>query len=124
MTPGRFLEAYMNDTKYTGWQRHTANPDIAHSPTPSAKSSGFHSIVIEYPELTPTPFALGLVPELKDNPEEVIAPIVPVPQPDAHRDPSIEILEPSQVIVYLPSVPAHVDLRGAIDNLIINPKME
>ena len=105
----------MLDMKDTNWQMPTANPDIARSPPRSAKSSGFHSIVIEYPELTPTPFALGLVPELKDNPEEVIAPIVPVAEPYDYSDPSIEILEPSQVIVYLPSVPAHVD-PGAIDN--------
>ena len=104
----------------------TANPDIARSPPRSAKSSGFHSIVIEYPELTPTPFALGLVPELKDNPEEVIAPIVSVPQPDADRDSDCMIIDSSRSrdIIILPSVPAHVDLRGAIDNLIINPKME
>ena len=82
--------------------------------------------MLEYPELPPTPFALGLVPELKDNPEEVIAPIVSVPQPDAHRDSESDcvIIEPSAEIIFLSSVPAHVDLRGAIDNLIINPKME
>ena len=116
----------MLDMKDTNWQMPTANPDIARSPPRSAKSSGFHSIVIEYPELTPTPFALGLVPELKDNPEEVIAPIVSVPQPDADRDSESDcvILDPSSDIIFLPSVPAHVDLRGAIDNLIINPKME
>ena len=109
MTPTRFIEAFQHNTKYTGWQRPTANPDIARSPTPSAKSSGFHSIMLEYPELPPTPFALGLVPELKDNPEEVIAPIVPVAEPDAHRDPSIEIIEPSCDIIYLPSDAAPVD---------------
>ena len=81
--------------KDTNWQMPTAIDNIARSPTPSAKSSGFHSIMLEYPELPPTPFALGLVPELKDNPEEVIAPIVPVAEPDAHRDSDLEIIEPS-----------------------------
>ena len=112
------------DMKDTNWQMPTANPDIARSPTPSAKSSGFHSIVLEYPELTPTPFALGFTTEIKSNPEEVIAPIVPVAEPDAHHDSSIEFIEPCCQIIFLPSVPAHVDPRGAIDNLIINPKME
>ena len=95
MTPTRFIEAFQHNTKYTGWQMPTANPDIARSPTPSAKSSGFHSIVLEYPELTPTPLALGFTTEIKSNPEEVIAPIVPVAEPDAHHDPSIEFIEPS-----------------------------
>ena len=123
MTPTRFIEAFQHNTKYTGWQMPTANPDIARSPTPSAKSSGFHSIMLEYPELPPTPFALGFTTEIKSNPEEVIAPIVPVAVPDADRDSDCEIIEPSVDIIFLPSVPAHVD-PGAIENLIINPKMD
>ena len=81
------------DMKDTGWQMPTANPDIARSPTPSAKSSGFHSIALEYPELTPTPLALGFTTEIKSNPEEVIATIVPVAVPDADSDSDCVILE-------------------------------
>ena len=52
---------------------------------------------------------LGLVPELKDNPEEVIAAIVPVAQLHARRDSDIEIIEPSLTVVDISSDVAPLD---------------